>query len=192
MSQIELAKYKARDISTGKQYPEREAPRSFQSTELLAQMMGKSGAAIIKNQIMHDNKENKLHSAGYGHNLHVKNSDALKTVGAAQLYPGGAPSLQKRSQKDLMKPGTQLNAHIVPNGHMQGGLKSGNSNNSSQLRSTQAGNKRSFGDDLTNRINHSYAMNHAAAMGHHVLEPIINTSNAAAAAANSISADAKI
>jgi len=33
---IELAKYKARDVSTGKQYPEREAPRSFQSTELLA------------------------------------------------------------------------------------------------------------------------------------------------------------
>jgi len=156
-------------------------------------MMGKSGAAIIKNQIMHDNKENKLLATGYGQNLHVKNSDALKTVGAAQLYPGGALSLQKHSQKDLMKGGNQTNAHIVPSGHIQGGFKSGNSNNSSQLRSTQAGNKRSFGDDLTNRINHSYAMNHAAAMGHHVLEPIISTSNAAAAAANSsISADAKI
>ena len=35
-------------------------------------------------------------------------------------------------------------------------------------------------------------MNHAAAMGHHILEPIINTSNAAAAATTSISADSKI
>ena len=46
---MELAKFKARDISTGKIKPEREAPRSLQSTELLASMIGKSGGAIVKN-----------------------------------------------------------------------------------------------------------------------------------------------
>ena len=56
------------------------------------------------------------------------------------------------------------------------------------MRGSQGANKRSFGDDLTNRINHSYAMNHAAAMGHHILEPIVSN----VSAAPSVSADTKI
>ena len=55
------------------------------------------------------------------------------------------------------------------------------------MRGSQGPAKRSFGDDLTNRINHSYAMNHASAMGHHILEPIVS-----AGPNNSASADAKV
>ena len=69
-------------------------------------------------------------------------------------------------------------------------MKTSHSDNTSQTRGTHGGNKRTFGDDLTNRINHSYAMNHAAAMGHHILEPIIN-GNGNVAAQNAVSADNK-
>ena len=58
-------------------------------------MIGKSGGAIVKNQIMHDNKENKglttVH--GYTTTQGIKNSGALQNGGAAHIYPGGAPSL---------------------------------------------------------------------------------------------------
>ena len=193
--QVELAKLKARDLVAGNYAPEREAPRSFQSTEVLAAMLGKQSSAIVKNQIVHDNKENKGQVSAYAQG--TKNSGALQTGGAAHIYPGGAPSLNKRSQKDLLK-GSQQNSHGVQAcGHVltsqTQGLKSNhlNNNSQSQTRGTHGGNKRTFGDDLTNRINHSYAMNHAAAMGHHILEPILN-GNGNAVSQTSVSADNKV
>ena len=54
-----MAKIKARDLHNGHGKPEREAIRSLQSSEILTSMIGKSGGAIVKNQILHDNKENK-------------------------------------------------------------------------------------------------------------------------------------
>ena len=56
---VDLAKIKARDLHNGHGKPEREAIRSLQSSEILTSMIGKSGGAIVKNQILHDNKENK-------------------------------------------------------------------------------------------------------------------------------------
>ena len=57
--QVDLAKIKARDLHNGHSKPERETIRSLQSNEILTSMIGKSGGAIVKNQIIHDNKENK-------------------------------------------------------------------------------------------------------------------------------------
>ena len=112
-------------------------------------------------------------------------------AGGAQIYSGvGVPGFTKRSQKDLLKTTTSQSVagvHTLAS-QAQASLKSNNSNgHQCPVRGSQGPAKRSFGDDLTNRINHSYAMNHATAMGHHILEPIVS-----AGSTTSVSADAKV